>query len=58
MLTLHHVIECTQKRSELSVQYGTHRCIQKIVADVGMMLSDYERINDLHQEQVWINYIR
>ena len=25
-LTLHHVIEYTPKRSELSVQYRTHRC--------------------------------
>ena len=30
-LTLHHVIECIQKRSELSEQYRTHRCKQKVV---------------------------
>ena len=28
-LTLHPVIECTPNRSELSVQYRTHRCKQK-----------------------------
>ena len=28
-LTLHHVIECTRKLSELSVQYRTHHCKQK-----------------------------
>ena len=27
-LTLHHVIECIPKRSELSVQYQTLRCKQ------------------------------
>ena len=29
-LSLHHVIECTPKRSELSVQYRTHRCKQML----------------------------
>ena len=28
-LTLHHVIEFTPKRSDLGVQYRTHRCKQK-----------------------------
>ena len=39
-LTLHHVIECTPKRSELSVQYRTHRCYKEIAADVGMLSSE------------------
>ena len=29
-LTSYHVIECTPKCSELSVQYRTHRCKQKL----------------------------
>ena len=35
-LTLHHVIECTPKHSELSVQYRRTVINKKISADVGM----------------------
>ena len=36
-------------RSELSVQYRTHRYKKKTAADVGMLSSGYETSNNLHR---------